>query len=257
MAVAPGGEGIAAEAVNEEHVGFPCRMSTAGDLVQFAHLIRRSSDRAVGGGCPKPLPLTSGIGRTGRRIRAASSSVERWPVSQVSILRGVGSHPDRRIMTDAWPECNSAIQLSALLGNASTANVDRVETELAELLIPGAKLRHASTLFRDLIVFTHLRLVLVDQQSLTGAERESPSVPHRSIDFFTKEGPDGAALSCRRTHVAFRCNDRCFQKPHSANACTRQRKRAWNFPWCCSTLGPSYGSSQSLRGSNGSRAKAF
>ena len=63
--------------------------------------------------------------------RAASSSVERWPLSQVSILRGVGRHPDRRIMTDAWPECNSAIQLSALLGNASTANVDRVDTAKA------------------------------------------------------------------------------------------------------------------------------
>jgi hypothetical protein len=62
-----------------------------------------------------------------------------------------------------------------------------LENEFFQLLIDGEEIQHAYKLFRDLIVFTNLRLFLVNKQGMTGKKREYTSVPYKSIDYFTKE----------------------------------------------------------------------
>ena len=77
--------------------------------------------------------------------------------------------------------------LSALIGNASEVDASQLENEFSQLLIDGEEIQHAYKLFRDLIVFTNLRLFLVNKQGMTGKKREYTSVPYKSIDYFTKE----------------------------------------------------------------------
>lgn len=75
----------------------------------------------------------------------------------------------------------------ALLGNASEIDKDKLESEFAALLISGEKIEHAYKLFRDLIVLTNKRLVLVDKQGLTGKKKEYLSIPYGSVTKFSKE----------------------------------------------------------------------
>lgn len=74
-----------------------------------------------------------------------------------------------------------------LLGNASEVNTERLESEFATLLIRGEQIEHAYRLFRDLIVFTNKRLIMVDKQGLTGKKVEFVSIPYGSITKFSKE----------------------------------------------------------------------
>lgn len=75
----------------------------------------------------------------------------------------------------------------ALLGNASEIDKDKLESEFAALLISGEQIEHAYKLFRDLIVLTNKRLVLVDKQGLTGKKKEYLSIPYGSVTKFSKE----------------------------------------------------------------------
>ena len=77
--------------------------------------------------------------------------------------------------------------LSALLGNAKDIDPERLDAEFADLLIAGEQIENAYQLFRDLIVFTNHRLVLVDKQGITGTKRVYVSIPYRSVDYFSKE----------------------------------------------------------------------
>jgi len=64
--------------------------------------------------------------------------------------------------------------LSGLMGNASQKNVDKVERDLEDILVPGEQVTLAFSLIRDLIVFTEFRLILVDKQGVT--------IPSLSLD---------------------------------------------------------------------------
>lgn len=77
--------------------------------------------------------------------------------------------------------------LSAILGHASDVDPEKLETEFDQLLIEGEQIEHAYRLFRDLIVFTDLRLFIVDKQGITGKKKDILSVPYRAIDYFSKE----------------------------------------------------------------------
>jgi len=77
--------------------------------------------------------------------------------------------------------------LDALMGNATDAPVEQVASELAPLLIDGEQVERAFILFRDMVVFTSLRLVLVNKQGLTGSKVETLSIPYRSITCFSVE----------------------------------------------------------------------
>lgn len=76
---------------------------------------------------------------------------------------------------------------SGLLGNASQRDNDKVERDLADILIPQEQVHLAFSLIRDLIVFTEKRLILVDKQGMTGKKVSYKSIPYRSISRFTVE----------------------------------------------------------------------
>ena len=77
--------------------------------------------------------------------------------------------------------------LSGLMGNASQKNVDKVERDLEDILVPGEQVTLAFSLIRDLIVFTEFRLILVDKQGVTGKKTSYQSLPYRSISRFSVE----------------------------------------------------------------------
>ena len=77
--------------------------------------------------------------------------------------------------------------LSGILGDASKANLDKVERDLVDILIPGESVDQAFVLVRDLIVFTSHRLILVDKQGLRGKKISYRSLPYRSISRFSVE----------------------------------------------------------------------
>ncbi|RRN52361.1 PH domain-containing protein [Streptococcus suis] len=76
---------------------------------------------------------------------------------------------------------------SGLMGNASQMNNDKVEQELADILLDAEQVEMAFSLVRDLIVFTEYRLILVDKQGMTGKKVSYKSIPYRSISRFTVE----------------------------------------------------------------------
>ena len=77
--------------------------------------------------------------------------------------------------------------LSGLMGNASQKNVDKVERDLEDILVPGEQVTLAFSLIRDLIVFTEFRLILVDKQGVTVKKTSYKSLPYRSISRFSVE----------------------------------------------------------------------
>ena len=77
--------------------------------------------------------------------------------------------------------------LSGLMGNASQKNVDKVERDLEDILVPGEQVTLAFSLIRDLIVFTEFSLILVDKQGVTGKKTSYKSLPYRSISRFSVE----------------------------------------------------------------------
>ena len=77
--------------------------------------------------------------------------------------------------------------LSGLMGNASQKNVDKVERDLEDILVPREQVTLAFSLIRDLIVFTEFRLILVDKQGVTGKKTSYKSLPYRSISRFSVE----------------------------------------------------------------------
>lgn len=76
---------------------------------------------------------------------------------------------------------------NALLGNASTANVEEVKKELGPILADEETVDAAFKLIRDLIVFTDRRMIMVDKQGLTGKKVEYHSLPYKSISHFSVE----------------------------------------------------------------------
>ena len=76
---------------------------------------------------------------------------------------------------------------AGLMGNASQKDVDKVEKDLGDILVPGEQVTLAFSLIRDLIVFTEKRLILVDKQGVTGKKTSYKSIPYHSISRFTVE----------------------------------------------------------------------
>lgn len=76
---------------------------------------------------------------------------------------------------------------SGLSGNASQGNIEKVEKQLEDIMISNEVVELAFNLFRDLIVFTNVRLILVDQQGMTGKKTTYKSIPYRSISRFSIE----------------------------------------------------------------------
>ena len=77
--------------------------------------------------------------------------------------------------------------LGGLMGNASEVNGDKLQKELAEVLVAGESVDSAYKVLRDTFVFTNKRMILIDRQGLTGKKVEYLSVPYKSMVSFAVE----------------------------------------------------------------------
>lgn len=77
--------------------------------------------------------------------------------------------------------------LDAMMGNASKVDASKIQEDFQQILAPGEQIEHAYQLFRDSLLFTNRRLILVDKQGLTGSKVEYHSIPYRSITHFCVE----------------------------------------------------------------------
>ncbi|MGE7023838.1 PH domain-containing protein [Solibacillus cecembensis] len=74
-----------------------------------------------------------------------------------------------------------------LIGNATEVNLDKLQDELKELLIPNETIKNAYKVIRDTFIFTDKRLILIDKQGVTGKKTEYHSIPYKSILHFSVE----------------------------------------------------------------------
>ena len=77
--------------------------------------------------------------------------------------------------------------LGGLMGNASEVDGDKLQQELAEVLVAGESVDSAYKVLRDTFVFTNKRLILIDRQGITGKKVEYLSVPYKSMVSFAVE----------------------------------------------------------------------
>ena len=73
------------------------------------------------------------------------------------------------------------------MGNASEVDGDKLQQELADVLVAGESVDSAYKVLRDTFVFTNKRLILIDRQGLTGKKVEYLSVPYKSMVSFAVE----------------------------------------------------------------------
>ena len=77
--------------------------------------------------------------------------------------------------------------LGGLMGNASEVDGDKLQKELADVLVAGESVDSAYKVLRDTFVFTNKRLILIDRQGITGKKFEYLSVPYKSMVSFAVE----------------------------------------------------------------------
>lgn len=74
-----------------------------------------------------------------------------------------------------------------LLGNVSEVNITKVKENLKEVLASSETIEEAYKLIRDLVIFTNMRVILIDKQGVTGKKTEFHSYPYKSITHFSVE----------------------------------------------------------------------
>ena len=62
--------------------------------------------------------------------------------------------------------------LSGMLGSASEANLDKVEKQIASIVVEDESVERAYQLVRDMIVLTNKRIIVIDKQGMTGRKTE-------------------------------------------------------------------------------------
>jgi hypothetical protein len=73
----------------------------------------------------------------------------------------------------------------ALLGNANSADVEKVKKDWGSLFAQDEQIGAAYKLIRDYIIFTDKRLIVIDVQGLTGTKIEIKSVPYSQVIAFS------------------------------------------------------------------------
>jgi len=74
-----------------------------------------------------------------------------------------------------------------LIGNASEVNLEKLQEEVHDLLIPNETVKNAYRIIRDTFIFTNKRLILIDKQGVTGKKTEYHSIPYKNIVHFSVE----------------------------------------------------------------------
>lgn len=77
--------------------------------------------------------------------------------------------------------------LQNLLGNSTQASSADYQPLIQNVLVENESVFTAFKTFRDFIIFTNERLILVDVQGLSGKKKSFKSIPYSQICVFTKE----------------------------------------------------------------------
>ena len=77
--------------------------------------------------------------------------------------------------------------LSGMMGSASEANLEKVEKQIASIMIEGESIERAYQLIRDMIVLTTHRIIFIDKQGVTGKKTDYVSIPYKSIVRYSVE----------------------------------------------------------------------
>ncbi len=77
--------------------------------------------------------------------------------------------------------------ISGIRGNASRADVAKIEKEFSPLLIEGEEIQRVYTYIRNYFVFTSKRIVLVEKLDLAGKKTNYHSVAYNKILHFSIE----------------------------------------------------------------------
>jgi hypothetical protein len=77
--------------------------------------------------------------------------------------------------------------LNKLFGNAAETDVASVQENLSDFFVEGEIVEGAYRVFRDLLVCTNKRLMLIDKQGVTGSKKSILSITYKSIKYFTIE----------------------------------------------------------------------
>jgi hypothetical protein len=72
-------------------------------------------------------------------------------------------------------------------GNAGRKDTASIQAEYARLLAQDEQVHAAYGVARDVLMFTNLRLILVDKQGFSGKKVSYESIPYRSIERFSVE----------------------------------------------------------------------
>lgn len=76
---------------------------------------------------------------------------------------------------------------NGIFNNASSTPIADISKEVEEFLVPREEIEASFKLVRDLIIFTNLRLIIIDKQGVTGKKTEYQSVPYKNISRFSVE----------------------------------------------------------------------
>ena len=71
---------------------------------------------------------------------------------------------------------------SSLRGRAASADVEKVTEQVEPFLLEGETIESAYKIFRDMIIFTDRRMVLVDVQGFTGKKKKFEHTENLNFD---------------------------------------------------------------------------
>lgn len=74
-----------------------------------------------------------------------------------------------------------------LFGNATEVDPAKIQAEFVEILISGESITQCFKLFRDLLILSNYRLIVVNKQGMTGSKQEIVSIPWKNIKKFSCE----------------------------------------------------------------------
>lgn len=89
--------------------------------------------------------------------------------------------------------------LNQLLGNAEACSVENATESVKGILSPNEAIEHTYQLYRDALVFTDKRLIIVDYLGINGRRTDYRSIPYTSIVSFAIKTADELALNSELT----------------------------------------------------------
>ncbi len=77
--------------------------------------------------------------------------------------------------------------IRGLMGHATEVDIEKIQEEFEPILAEGEEIEVAFKLIRDMMIFTNIRIILVDKEGVTGKKQEFLTIPYRSVVRFSKQ----------------------------------------------------------------------